>query len=58
MWKNEDFSLTEIFFREINSLVISLVKIKELLGKNVTLTKFLLKKRERGFPQFHEIIFN
>ena len=45
MWKNEKFSLTENYFREINSLVIS-------FSKDVTFTKFLPKKLEREFPQF------
>ena len=42
--KREILSLT-IFFRQINSMVTSLVR------KNVSFTKFLRKKRERGFLQ-------
>ena len=39
LWKNEKFTLTEIFFRQINSLVICLVNA--LLSRN-----FVLKFRE------------
>ena len=45
VWKNEKLSLTEKEFRQINHLVISLVKL--LLSLN-----FLRKKYEREFLQF------
>ena len=45
VWKNERISLTKKIFRQINFLVISLVK--KLLSRN-----FFPKKREREFPQF------
>ena len=44
VWKNEKLSLTEKLFRQINYLVISLVK--PLLSRN------FCKKSEREFLQF------
>ena len=44
VWKNEKFTLTARKFRQINSLVISLV-----LLKTVAFTKFLSKKCKSEF---------
>ena len=41
-WKNEKFTLTEIFFRQINS--------SDLFSICIAFTKFLPKKHESKFP--------
>ena len=46
VWKNEKFSLIEKKIRQINYLVISVVK------RTIAFTKFLRKKRE-NFCNFH-----
>ena len=48
VWKNEKFSLTEKKFREINSLVFSLVKT--LLSR-----KFCQKSVRESFRNFHTV---
>ena len=48
VWKNEKFSLTEKKFREINSLVFSLVKTA--LSRN-----FLPKSVRENFRNFHNV---
>ena len=45
VWKNEEFTLTQKIFRQINSFVT-------FLSKNVDFTKLLLKKCESKFPSF------
>ena len=49
VWKNEKFTLTEKFFRQINYLVISLVK--QLLSRN-----FCQKCVRVNFRNFHSVI--
>ena len=48
LWKNEKFTLTEIFFRQINSLVICLVNA--LLSRN-----FCQKSVRVNFRNFHTV---
>ena len=48
VWKNEKFSLTEKIFRQINSLVTSLVK--SLLSRN-----FCQKSVRENFRNFHTV---
>ena len=48
LWKNEKFTLNEIFFRQINSLVICLVK--PLLSRN-----FCRKSVRLKFHNFHTV---
>ena len=49
MWKNEKFGLTEKIFRQINSLVICLVK--PLLSRN-----FCRKSVRLKFHNFHTVV--
>ena len=51
VWKNEKFSLTEEKFRQINCLVISLVK--PLLSRN-----FCEKSVRENFCNFHTVFPN
>ena len=48
LWKNDKFTLTEIFFRQINYLVILLVK--PLLSRN-----FCQKRVRVNFRNFHTV---
>ena len=50
LWKNEKFSLTEKKFRQINHLVISLVK--PLLSRN-----FCEKSVRENFCNFHTVVW-
>ena len=48
LWKNEKFTLTKIFFRQINSLVIHLV--------NALLSRIFCQKSVRvNFCNFHTV---
>ena len=50
VWKNAKFTLTEKIFRQINSLVISLVK--SLFSRN-----FCQKSVRENFRNFHTVRF-